>query len=1442
LNDNVDKNFLSDMLQRAGFQADEIQIYHHPENDKHLGIARIILHSSKQLKPCVDKFNNKSVMGKVNVLILLLVGRNKTICLFASFQMISVFHDKYGEECRNLVTSLTSEKKLTLPTPDSSTKLTTDFQNLDVKTKSDKNEESYWQSNYSKHKEKEDEWDTYNSHSADSKYDSDYNYTRSGSSSKHDKYEYGRSHRESFDRDRYRKDKDRREYRKKDSWKDRDRNRERRERDKYEYKRERSSHRYGYTKTYSQNESYSSTDTTYANYDSCNYRYENYSYNASTSVNWALPPLPPKDSLPPKPPSEDWPKPPLPVEDFETKSELFSERNKNATDEVEETVDLDTRIAMLFKTKSFENVMPPSVLLNESEIKIEESSENSNSKVDSSRHSQKNSKSCDDSIIEERQSNVGNDNNIEEGEIKENIMIKDEKTQVVNETGSSNSKKSNKKILKIPKCSKTCEEELDPSDISSSEDELLAKGGFSPQQKNSNENDDRMSLSSLSSSESVKHEKNNANTKFERPEASYMYPMGFSSYPNYYYQHALQSFQYTNWNYDSSSSAYKNVHNKSFKPTNDPHEVAIKKVIGKLIHELKQILKKDFNKRMIENTAFKKYEAWWNEQERNKVTQNKLNENEKKSSSSTSLPLTLRDSFSEIYQQNGSLGVLRNLKFQRIKRELNQSMIQDDSRKSDLDDDDDDDDFDMVHGSDSEKEENPVQISYTKTKTNSISSSDSSDLDESSSEDDEGHEDHAYSSDTASLDSASALSDDELLLPIKKTNVQNKEKDVSLLYSDTESDDETKQNAQKESTSKHKFTIYSDSEDEKSELKSDFSQNDKANSLSKEKSKFESDSDYFNEDVMSKPPRTPGRAVSSDEQLEKYSIEKDALTENISNKTVNSKSNEVRIYSDSEEEREYQERIRRNTEWMEQIEKEAKEESERLKINNNNNGSNKNNLDITPVDQNDASNANKKNVEKTFKTISDSFSDENNIQIESDAKIEAHKDIEEGKRESPEKKKRGRPKGSVGKTKETKKVKNGATMTKGTDHQKVLSTESIVSTEKKYLLKFSPSSSDGGSSQASHVAIEHCYSLPPSASPSASTSPSQEVSQAVKLLDHDHGYYGKVTNTQQPIVQPNQSLEQPKKDGNNVRPVGRPRKDPNAPKAQYTKREKISLSDKVKIKEKESIKKYDANNMQLMIDDFVPVSQYNKRQRTEEFDVLCKFLTQGIDQEDVDYMKKAYTYLIQNDIPGTELLHQVHWVDHCATDRSFVPSPMKKRKRDEVPNLRQHVTGSARTEGYYKIDSRIKAQYKYHHLKGTVSGSHLDMIKVAKMQNASREARSNQRRLLTAFGGATESDLLKFNQLKFRKKQLKFAKSAIHDWGLFAMEPIAADEMVIEYVGQMVRPSVADLRESKYEAIGIGSSYLFRIDLETIIDATKCGNLARFINHSCNVSLNFKFF
>uniref|UniRef100_A0A090XDF8 [histone H3]-lysine(4) N-trimethyltransferase n=1 Tax=Ixodes ricinus TaxID=34613 RepID=A0A090XDF8_IXORI len=84
-----------------------------------------------------------------------------------------------------------------------------------------------------------------------------------------------------------------------------------------------------------------------------------------------------------------------------------------------------------------------------------------------------------------------------------------------------------------------------------------------------------------------------------------------------------------------------------------------------------------------------------------------------------------------------------------------------------------------------------------------------------------------------------------------------------------------------------------------------------------------------------------------------------------------------------------------------------------------------------------------------------------------------------------------------------------------------------------------------------------------------------------------------------------------------------------------------------------------------------------------------------------------------------------------------------------------------------------------------------------------------------------------------------FAKSRIHDWGLFALEPIAADEMVIEYVGQMVRPVMADRRvAARTPEIGIGSSYRVPGGRRRPSSTPQtCGNLARFINHSCNPEL-----
>ncbi|KAG6003870.1 histone methyltransferase set1 [Claviceps maximensis] len=188
-----------------------------------------------------------------------------------------------------------------------------------------------------------------------------------------------------------------------------------------------------------------------------------------------------------------------------------------------------------------------------------------------------------------------------------------------------------------------------------------------------------------------------------------------------------------------------------------------------------------------------------------------------------------------------------------------------------------------------------------------------------------------------------------------------------------------------------------------------------------------------------------------------------------------------------------------------------------------------------------------------------------------------------------------------------------------------------------------------------------------------------------------------------------------------------------------------------------------------------------------------------------------------------------------------------------VPN----PTGCARTEGIKKILNSEKSKYLPHHIKvqkareerearfkkngkdgsaAVLEAAKLAAEKIAK--GNSRANRATNRRYIADLNDqkktlGQDSDVFKFNQLKKRKKPVKFARSAIHNWGLYAMENINKDDMIIEYVGEEVRQQIAEIREKRYLKSGIGSSYLFRIDDDTVVDATKKGGIARFINHSC---------
>lgn len=73
-------------------------------------------------------------------------------------------------------------------------------------------------------------------------------------------------------------------------------------------------------------------------------------------------------------------------------------------------------------------------------------------------------------------------------------------------------------------------------------------------------------------------------------------------------------------------------------------------------------------------------------------------------------------------------------------------------------------------------------------------------------------------------------------------------------------------------------------------------------------------------------------------------------------------------------------------------------------------------------------------------------------------------------------------------------------------------------------------------------------------------------------------------------------------------------------------------------------------------------------------------------------------------------------------------------------------------------------------------------------------------------------------------KQSLAVKRSATGLGLFALEPIAADKKIIEYIGPIISAEEADKLRGKY---------LFELDEKRAIDGKSRKNTARYINHSC---------
>ena len=82
-------------------------------------------------------------------------------------------------------------------------------------------------------------------------------------------------------------------------------------------------------------------------------------------------------------------------------------------------------------------------------------------------------------------------------------------------------------------------------------------------------------------------------------------------------------------------------------------------------------------------------------------------------------------------------------------------------------------------------------------------------------------------------------------------------------------------------------------------------------------------------------------------------------------------------------------------------------------------------------------------------------------------------------------------------------------------------------------------------------------------------------------------------------------------------------------------------------------------------------------------------------------------------------------------------------------------------------------------------------------------------------------------------RRIQTRRSGVHGKGVFALQDIAAGEVLVEYTGEIITWQEAQDRHP-HDPSQPNHTFYFHVDEDRVIDANYGGNSARWINHSCD--------